>query len=107
MEEGAELADAFFIRAAGEAGVEFAADAQDVAAFHGPGEGDVDKFAEGGEGGGERSGFWAAGCCAERQDDGEFVKDEGGILDEHGIWESRFGGEGDYLDSQMLQEFFV
>ena len=63
--------------------------------------------AEFGEGEREGGGFGAAGIGAQGKDDGQFVEDDGGIFDEHGIGESGFGGERDDFGAELFEELFV
>jgi hypothetical protein len=106
-EDFCELADAFGIGARGEADEQGAADAEDIAAFKGGGRRDVFELAEFGEGLREGGGFGAAGLRAEGKDDGEFVEDDGGIFDKHGIGESGFGGERDDASAELFEQMFV
>ena len=102
-----ELADAFGIGARGLADVESSINAEDVAAFDRAWGRDVGEFAERCEGFRERFGFGLAGFCAEREDHGEFVEDDGGIFYEHGIGESWFGGQRMDVDAEFGEEMFV
>jgi hypothetical protein len=106
-EDCGELADAFGVGACGLADVESAVDAEDVAAFDGAGSGDLMQCAKRGESFREGRGFGLAGFCAEREDDAEFVENDGGIFDEHGIGERWFGGERVDVDAEFGEEMFV
>ena len=92
-EDGGELADAIGIAALREADEEFAAAAENVAAFQCAGKRDVFQLAKFGNGLGERRGFWTTRIGAKRKNYREFIEDNGGIFDEHGIGEIGLGGE--------------
>lgn len=55
----------------------------------------------------EGSGFGASRLRAQRKDHGEFIQDDGGIFDEHGVGERRFGGERDDFGTEVLQELLI
>ena len=55
----------------------------------------------------ERSGFGAARGGAQRENDREFVEDEGGIFDEHGIGERRHGGKRKHASAKRFEQLFV
>ena len=65
------------------------------------------QFAKFGESFGERSGFGTAGLRAERKNDGEFIKDDSGILDEHGVREIRFGRKRNNMSAEFFEEMLV
>src|ERR1700674_1053674 len=93
-DDGGELAKALGVAAFRDTDEKFAADAQNVAALKMAWQSNVRKSAKFGDGFGERRGFQTPRFCAQRKNNGEFIKDDGGILDEHGIGEIRLGGEG-------------
>src|SRR5258707_11172640 len=92
-EKGGELADPFGVAAPGEADKEFAADAQNVAAFEGAGKSNGFEFSKSGQRLGERRRLAAARFCSERQDHGQFIEYDGGIFDEHGVGKIGLGGK--------------
>lgn len=106
-EDGGELADAFGVAALGETDEELAADAQNVAALQRAGKGDVLELAKFGDGLRKRHGFRAARFGAQGKDDSEFVEDDGGIFDEHGIGKIRRGGERDDMSAEFFEKLFV
>ena len=55
----------------------------------------------------ERSGFRAAGLSAEGKDDGELIENDGGILDEHRVWEIRLRGERNDTSAESFEKLFV
>ncbi len=65
------------------------------------------QFAKFGNGFGERSGFGTAGLRAEGKNDGEFIKDDSGILDEHGVREIRFGRKRNNLSAECFEEMLI
>lgn len=65
------------------------------------------KFAKFGDGLRERGGFRTARLRAERKNDSEFIEDDGGILDEHGIGEIGLRGEGNYAGSELFEKLLV
>src|SRR5258707_13669479 len=93
-EKGGELADPFGVAAPGAADKEFAADAQNVAAFEGAGKSNGFELSKSGQRLGERRRLAAARFCSERQYHGQFVEYDGGNLDEHGCGRIGLGGEG-------------
>ena len=106
-EDGGELANAFGIAAFGEADEKFAADPKYITALERAGKSDVFEFAKFRDGVGERCGFGAPRFCAERENDGEFIEDDGGIFDKHGIGKMRLGGEGNDTSAEFFQKHFV
>jgi hypothetical protein len=87
--------------------VKRAIDAKDIAAFDRGRSGDVVQLAKWRQGFRERLGLRLTRFCAEREDDGEFVDDNGGIFDKHRIGQSRFGGERVDADAELREEMFV
>jgi len=107
FEDGGELADAIGIAALRDTDKEFAADAKNIAAFEGTWKRDVLKFAKLGKGWCERRGFRTARGGAQRKDHGEFVQDDSGILDEHGIGKIRLSGKGNDAGAEAFEKLFV
>jgi hypothetical protein len=56
---------------------------------------------------GQGSGLRAARRGAEGKDDGELIENDGGILDEHGVWEIRLCGEGNNTSAEFIEKPFV
>ena len=106
-EDGRELADTFGIAALGKADEEFAANAENVSTFECAGKRDVFEFAKFRDGLRERCGFGAPRFCAERKNYGEFIEDNGGIFDEHGIGEVGLGGEGNNAGAEFCEQLLV
>jgi len=106
-EHGGELADAFGVATFGDADEKIAADAENIAAFECAGKRDMLKFAESGNGLGERRRFGAARCGAEREDDGEFIENDGGIFYKHGIGKVRLGGKRKDTSAECFEELLV
>ena len=106
-EDGGELANAFGVAAFRGADEKFAADAQNVAALKIAWQSNILKFTKFRNGFGERHGFQTPRFCAERKNDGELIKDDGGILDEHGIGEIWLGGEGHDTSAEFFEKLFV
>jgi hypothetical protein len=102
-----ELVDAFGVAAARQTDEEFAVDAENVPAFDGAGKLNVCQLAERRKRLRERGGFGAARSGAKREDDGEFVEDDGGIFNEHGIGQRRLGGKREYANPELFKELFV
>lgn len=102
-EDGGELANAFGIATLGEADEKPAANAENVAAFESSGKRDVLEFSKFRDGLRERCGFGAARLCAERKNYGEFIEDDGGILDEHGIGEIGLDGERNNVSAEFCE----
>ena len=107
FKDGGELTEAFGVAAFCESDEKLAVDAKDVAALERARQSDVLKFAKLGKDLRERSGFRAAGLSAEGKDDGEFVEDDGGILDKHGVGEIRLRGERNDTSSEFFEKLFV
>jgi hypothetical protein len=105
--DGGELANAFGVAALGEADEELAADAKHVAAFESSGKRDVFELAKLGEGLGERRRLAAAGLCPERKDYGQFIEDNGGIFDEHGVGKIGLGRKRNNAGAQFAEEVFI
>jgi hypothetical protein len=105
--DGSELTYALGIGAGGLADVERAVDAQHVATFDGGWCGDVGEFAKWSKRLRQRLGFGLAGFCAEREDHGEFVEDDGRVFDEHGIGKLRLGGHRVDVYAELREEAFV
>jgi hypothetical protein len=101
------LADAFGIGAGGLADVQSAVNAEDVAAFDGGGRSDVGEFAEGRESSCERLRLRLPGSRTQRKYDGEFVENDRGIFDEHGVGKVGLGGQRMDMDPELRQEMFV
>lgn len=55
----------------------------------------------------EGCGLGAARFRAQRKEDGEFVEDDGGIFDEHGIRKIGFRRERDNFGAETFEELFV
>jgi hypothetical protein len=68
---------------------------------------DVLELTKFGNGFGERRGFRTARCGAKREDDGELIQDDGGILYKHGIREIQLGGERNDADAEFFQKLLV
>jgi len=102
-----ELANAFVIRPAGKAREKFSADAENVAALHSAGEGDVFELAKFCERLSERLGFTAARFGSERQNHGKFIEDDGGIFNEHGVGKIRFSRERVDAGAKFFEQRFV
>lgn len=106
-EDGGELSNAFGIAAFGDADKKLAADAENVATFECAGESDVREFTKFREGLRERGSFGAAGCGTEREDDGEFIENDGGIFYKHRIGKIRLGGEGKDTSTECFEKLLV
>ena len=68
-----------------------------------PGSVTYSEFAKFGKGLGERRGFWTTRIGAERKNYGQFIKDNGGIFNEHGIREIGLGGEGNNAGAEFCE----
>jgi hypothetical protein len=106
-EDGGELANAFGIAAFGEADEKFAADPKYITALERAGKSDVFEFARLADGLRQRGGFGAARFGAKGENDGDFVKDDGGILNEHGVGKIWFGGKRNNISAECFEELFV
>ena len=104
---GGELADAFGVAAPGEADKELAADAKDVATFERAGKRNVLEFSKFGERLSERWRLAAAGFRSERQDHRQFIENNGGVFDEHGIGKSGLGGKRNDARTQFAEQLLV
>ena len=106
-EDGRELANALGVGACGSSDIESAVDTEYIAPFERTGRSDIRELAKFFKGSSERSGFGAARFGAQRKDHSEFIENDGGIFDEHGIGKRRFRGERDDCDAEVLQELLI
>ena len=84
-EDGGELSDAFRVAALGKANEYLSVDVQDIAAFESAGERYIFELAKLAERMRERRGLTSTGFSSERQNDRQFIENNHGIFDEHGI----------------------
>jgi hypothetical protein len=106
-EDGGQLADAFGIGARGLADIKSAVDAENVAAFDGCWCRDGVQLAKRRESARQRLGFGLARFRAQREDDGQFVKNDSWIFDEHGIGKRWLSRKRVDVDSEFRQQMFV
>src|SRR3981081_1425627 len=90
--KGGKLADAFGVGAPGEADKEFSADAKDVATFESSGKRNGFELSKPGETWGPRGPSAAAGFRSKRQNHRQFIENDGGVFDEHGVGKIGLGG---------------
>src|SRR5260370_14737889 len=95
-ENGVELADAFRVAALRETDKKLAANAKDIAAFEGAGKGQVFELSKPGERLSKRRRLAAAGRRSERQDHRQFIENDGGVFEEHGVGQFRVCRERNY-----------
>ena len=106
-DDGGELRDAVRVAAGGESDEQFAAEAEDVAAFQHARKLDMLKFAKRRDGGRERGCFAAAALSAHGENHGELVEDERGIFDKHGIGQIGLCGKRSDAGAKIGKKFFV
>jgi len=106
-DDGGELRDAVRVAAGGESDEQFAAEAEDIAAFQHARMLDMLKLAKRREGGGERGRFTAAAFSAHGENHGELVENESGIFNKHGIGQIGLGGERNDASAEVGEKFFV
>jgi hypothetical protein len=104
---GGKLADAFRVAAPGEADKKLAADAKDVATFESTGKRNVFELSKLGKRLSERRRLAAAGLRSERQDYRQFIENDGGVFDEHGVGKIGLGGQRNDASAQFAEHFFV
>jgi hypothetical protein len=104
---GGKLADAFGVAALGEADEECSADAKDIAAFECAGKRNGLELSKLGERVSERRRFAAASFRAKRQYHRQFIEDDGGVFDEHGVGKIGFGGKRNNAGAQFSKKVFV
>jgi hypothetical protein len=107
LENRVELPDAFGIGAAGEAGEKFAADAKNIAAFHGAGKRDAFELAKFCEGLGYGRCFWTPRFGAERHDHRKLIENDSRVFDKHRVGQSGFSGQGDDAGAEFSEKCFV
>src|SRR5713226_447257 len=106
-ENGGELADAFRVAALRETDKKLAANAKDIAAFESAGKGHVFELSKPGERLSERRRLAAAGRRSERQDHRQFIENDGGVFDEHGVGKIRLGGKRNNTSAQFAEQLLV
>jgi hypothetical protein len=105
--DGGELADAFGVAAPGEADENFSVEAQDIAAFERAGKRNVFELSKLGEGLSNRRRFAAASLRAQRKYYRQFIENDGGIFDEHGVGKIGFSGKRDNARTQFAEQVLV
>src|SRR6266403_2260604 len=106
-EDGGKLAEAFGVAACGKADEELAVDAKNIATLESPGKRDVFQFSKLGEGLSERRGLATAGPRSEGQDHCQFIENDGGIFDKHGVWEIGLGGKRNNAGAQFAEQNLI
>lgn len=106
-EDGSQLANAFGIGAASEPNEQLAADAQDIATLQRAGKRDIFELAKRRQRLGERGGFRAASFRSERQDDSQFIENDGRIFDKHGIRKIGLSGKRNDAGSEFGEKVFI
>ena len=104
---GRELADAFGVAALREADKKFSADAKDVAALKSPGKNDVLELSKFRERLRKRGGFTAAGLRAQRQDHRQFIENDSGIFDKHGIRKIGLGSKRNKAGAETFEKLLI
>ena len=104
---GRELADAFGVAALREADKKLSADAKDVAALKSAGKSDVFELSKFREHLRKRGGFTAAGLRAQRQDHRQFIENDSGIFDKHGIRKIGLGGKRNNAGAQVFEKLLI
>ena len=107
LENRVELLDAFGIGAAGEADKKFAANAKNIAAFHGAGKRDVLELAKFCEDLRQGRRFWTPRFGAQRHDHRKFIENDSRVFDKHRVGQSGFGGQGDDAGAELSEKRFV
>ena len=98
-EDSGKLADAFGVATLCEADKKPAANAKNVATFESSGKRDIFQLAKLGEGLSERLSLATARLRSERQDYRQFIENDGGIFDKHGVRKVRLRGERNNADA--------
>ena len=106
-EDGGKLADAFGVAACSEADEELAADAKNIATLESPGKKDVFQLSKLGEGLSERRGLATASLRSEGQDHCQFIENDCGIFDKHGVRKTGFGTKRNNAGTQFAQQLLV
>src|SRR5260370_32923555 len=101
-EDGGKLPDTFGVDACSKADEELAADAKNIATFESPGKRDVFQLSKLGEGLSEGWRLAPAGLRSEREDYRQFIKNDGGIFDKHGVRKVGLGGQRDKHGSHSV-----
>src|ERR1700674_4169102 len=104
---GGQPADAFGVAAPGKADKELSADAKDVATFESAGKRNVFELSKLSERLSERRRLPAAGRCSERQDHRQFIENDGGVFDEHGVGKIGLGGPRNDASAQFAEQLLV
>ncbi len=104
---GGKLADALRVTTFGEADKEFSADAKDITAFESSWNRNVFELSKPGESMSERLSLATASFRSERQDHCQFIQNDGGIFDKHGVGKSRFGGKRNNAGTQFAEQILV
>src|SRR5882762_11499718 len=104
---GGKLADAFRVAAPGEADEELSGDAKNVATFESAGKRNVFELSKLGERLSKRRRLAAAGLRSERQDHRQFIENDSGVFDEHGVGKGGLGGERNDASAQFAEKLLV
>ena len=106
-ENGGELADTFGVAAFSEADEESSADAEDIATFESAGKRYIFERAKLAERLRERRGLTAAGLGSERQNKRQFIENNRGVFDEHGVRKLGFSGKRNHAGAQFAEQVLV
>ena len=104
---GRELADAFGVAALCEADKKFSADAKDIATLKSAGKNDVFELSIFRERLRQRGGFAAAGLRAQRQDHRQFIENNSGIFDKHGIRKIGLGRKRNNAGAETFEKLLI
>src|SRR6266700_7979264 len=104
---GRELADAFGVAALREADKKFSADAKDIATLKSARKSDVFELSKFRERLPQSSSFAPARRGAERQDHRQFIENDSGIFDKHGIRKIGLGRKRNKTGAQLFEKLFI
>src|SRR5258707_234683 len=106
-ENGVELAYALRCAARREHEKKLGAKAKEIAAFEGAGKGQVFEFSKPGERMSKRRRLAAGGRRSERQDHRQFIENDGGVFDEHGVGKIGLGRQRNDASAQFTEQLLV